>query len=229
MYQRYALPSLDRWFFRNPIRCWSTLTCLAPAASLTAHHAQAFHQHGAVGCGQLVPIQLAGIRHEAAHLRIVLGAVGHERQFVRGVELACPDRRDRDQAAWGGLLVQHFGPAVVGKNPLDKVLAQGQVVEPSLLLQWQQGKAVHDFAGEHAGAISLRHAMLIIYFHTKQAGTWRILLIRLDTNDKRPSCLRTGRLFCLEGRPSNTDGSTTINCMQPSNSWLPFALEKRGI
>ncbi len=48
-----------------------------------------------------------------------------------------------------------------------KVLAQGHVVEPALFLQRQQGEAVHDLAGEHAGAISLRHAMFIIHFHTE--------------------------------------------------------------
>ena len=60
------------------------------------------------------------------------------------MELACPDRRDRDQAAGRGLLVQHSGPALVGpvvlfdrQDLLDKVLAQRHVVEPAIFLQGQ--------------------------------------------------------------------------------------------
>ena len=40
-----------------------------------------------------------------------------------------------DQATGRGLVVQHLGPAIVGKDPLDEVLAQGHVVEPALLFQ----------------------------------------------------------------------------------------------
>ena len=36
--------------------------------------------------------------------------MGHERKLVGGVELACPERRDRDQAARRRLLIQHPGP-----------------------------------------------------------------------------------------------------------------------
>ena len=91
-YQGYALSSLDRWFFRNPItakgaarpvavhrvlrRCCTlcAFRCLAPAAALTAHHRKALHEHGPVfGC-QFVPIPLAGIGDEAAHLGVMLRA-----------------------------------------------------------------------------------------------------------------------------------------------------------
>ena len=78
------------------------------------------------------------------------------------------------RTAGGGLIFEHLRPAIVGpvalfdrQDPLDKVLAQRQVVEPALLLQGQQGKAVHDLAGEHPGAIALRHTVLIIHFHTE--------------------------------------------------------------
>ena len=37
-------------------------------------------------------------------------------------------------------------------------------------------EAAHDFTWKHAGAISLRHSMLIIHFHTEKARTWRSLL-----------------------------------------------------
>jgi LmbE family N-acetylglucosaminyl deacetylase len=57
--------------------------------------------------------------------------------------------------------------AIIGKDPLDEILAQRQVVEPALLFQGQEGKPVHDFAGEHAGAVALRHSVFIIHFHTK--------------------------------------------------------------
>jgi hypothetical protein len=48
----------------------------------------------------------------------------------------------------------------IGQDPLDEVLAQGQVVEPALLLQGQQRETVHDLAGEHARAVALGHAVL---------------------------------------------------------------------
>jgi hypothetical protein len=69
---------------------------LAPAASLTTHHTQALHEHGPILGGQFAPVPLARIGDEAAHLGVVFGAVGHQRQLVGGMELACPDRRDRD-------------------------------------------------------------------------------------------------------------------------------------
>jgi hypothetical protein len=53
------------------------------------------------------------------------------------------------------------------KHPFDEVLAQGQVVEPPFFLHGQEGKALHHFAGEHACTFSLRHSMLIIYFHAE--------------------------------------------------------------
>ena len=90
---------------------------------------------------------------------VIFRAVVHERQLVCCMEL--------DQAARRGLVVQHFGPAIVGKDPLDKVLTQRHVVEPALFFQGQQGKSVHQLARERAGAVSLRYSMLIIHFHTE--------------------------------------------------------------
>jgi len=46
----------------------------------------------------------------------------------------------------------------------------------------------HDLAGEHAGAVALRHAVLVVDLHPEQPRRRRILLIRLDKNDKNPSC-----------------------------------------
>jgi hypothetical protein len=124
------------------------------------------HEHGSIVGGQFVPIALARIGDEAAHLGVVLGAVGHEGELVCGVEL--------DQATRRWLLVEQLHPAIIGpvvlfdrQDPLDKVLAQRHIVQATLLLQRQQGEAVHDLAGEHAGAISLCHSMLIIHFHTE--------------------------------------------------------------
>jgi hypothetical protein len=135
------------------------LTCLAPAASLTTHHTQALHEHGPVLGGEFVPIPLAGVGDEAAHPGVVFGTMGHEGQLVGGMEL--------DQAAGGRLLLQHLRPAIVGKDPLDKVLAERHVVEPALLLKRQEREAVHDLPGEHARAVPLCHSMLIVHFHTK--------------------------------------------------------------
>jgi hypothetical protein len=79
------------------------------------HDTKAFHEHGPVLGGEFVPISLAGIGDEAAHLGVMLGAVRHEGELVGGMEL--------DQATGCGFSVEHLRPAVVGKDPLDKVLA----------------------------------------------------------------------------------------------------------
>ena len=72
------------------------------------------------------------------------------------------DGSARDQASRRGLVIQHLLPPKVGKNPLDEILAERHVVEPALLLQGQQRKAIHDLAGEHAGAVTLGHAVLVV-------------------------------------------------------------------
>ena len=88
-----------------------------------------------------------------------------------------------DQAAGRWLLVQHSGPcgravclrqtakrkawlSAVGpvvlfdrQDPLDRVLAQGHIVQAAFLLQWQKGEALHHRAGEHAGAVPLGHTV----------------------------------------------------------------------
>jgi hypothetical protein len=78
------------------------------------------------------------------------------------------------------------------KDPLDEILAKRHVVEPSFLLQGQQGKAVHDLAREHAGTVSLRHAVFIVDPNAEKTRRGRVLLIRLDANDKT-----SGRLSWL--------------------------------
>jgi hypothetical protein len=90
--------------------------------------------------------------HGARHRACLAG------QLVRGMELACPDRRDRDQAAWRfaapprssarrnrWLLVEHTSPcdrAVClrrncAANTRSKVLAKGHVVQPAFFFQGQ--------------------------------------------------------------------------------------------
>jgi hypothetical protein len=118
--------------------------------------------------------------HGARHRACLAG------QLVGGVEL--------DQTAGCGLLLQHSGPPIIGKDPRDKVLAQGQVVKATLLFHGQQGECVwlkphrvrlqHDLTGEHAGAVALSHAVLIVDFDPKQARRGAVLLTRLDTTDK---------------------------------------------
>ena len=133
---------------------------LGPGRFAYSHHAQALHEQGPVLSGESVPVPLARVSDKATHLGIVFGAVGHERQLVGGMEL--------DQATWRGLLIEHSRPAVIGKNPLDKILPQRQVVEPSFLLQWQQGEALNDLTGEHASAVALGHAVLFVDTDTEQ-------------------------------------------------------------
>jgi hypothetical protein len=108
------------------------------------------------------------------------------------------DRRDRDQAAGRGLLRQHLRPAIIGslasfemiKDPLDKALAQRQVVEPPFLLQRQKREAIPDLPRGHACAIPSRHAMFIVDADAKQPPRGRILLEGLDTNDIKTSPFR---------------------------------------
>ena len=120
------------------------MTGLAPAASLTAHHDQALPEHRPVLGGQFVPIPRAGIGDEAAHLGVVFRAVRHEGQLVGGVEAyqrtGSRGTASRSRTA-SPVFVQHLGPTVVGQDPLDKVLAQRQVVEPALLLEWEEREA----------------------------------------------------------------------------------------
>ena len=89
-----------------------------------------------------------------------------------------------DQTTGRGLLVQHLGPAIVGEHSLGKVLSQRHVVEPAFLLQRQQGEAVHDFTREHAGAVALSYAVLVIDLDQEETGRGRVLLIRRDADDK---------------------------------------------
>ncbi len=145
----------------------------------SAQHGEAFHQLSPIFDCQFVPIPLAGVRDEAAHIGVMLRTVRHQGQLVGGMEL--------DQAAGRWLLLQHLGPAIVGKDPLDEVLAEGHVVEPALLLQGQQGKAVHDLAGEHAGGVALRHAVFVIHLYPEQTRRGGVLFIGRDSNDKTSS------------------------------------------
>jgi len=82
------------------------------------------------------------------------------------------------------VILRHLCPAKVGKNPLDETLAQGQVVQPALLFEWQQRKPLHHRPREHAGARARGHAVLVVDFDAEQARRRRVLLVRLDTNDK---------------------------------------------
>ena len=85
---------------------------MAPAASLTAHHSKAYHEHGPVLGGEFVPIPLARVGDEAPYLGVVFRAVSHQRELVGSVEL--------DQAAGRRLLVRHLGPVeVVLTDPID--------------------------------------------------------------------------------------------------------------
>lgn len=67
----FCLSSPERCFFRKLIRCYSTLTCLAPTASLAAHDAEAFHEFGSIPGRNLFPVQLAGVGDEAAQIGVV--------------------------------------------------------------------------------------------------------------------------------------------------------------
>jgi len=82
----WILQDLTSSTWRQPkaptTRCWTRLTCLVPAAPLTAHHSEALHQLGAaLGC-QFVPVPLPCAGDQAAHLGVVLGAVIHQRQLT---------------------------------------------------------------------------------------------------------------------------------------------------
>jgi len=114
--------------------------------------------------------------------------VGHERQLVRRVELACPggDRWEaRDQAAGRRLLIQHLRPAVVGKHALDEILAQGHVIQPALFLHGQQREPLLERPGKHPHAVALGHAVLVVDLDAEQARGGRILFIRLYSNAKK--------------------------------------------
>jgi hypothetical protein len=67
--------------------------------------------------------------------------------------------RAPDTGLGGALVASAARSAVASKDPLDKLLVQRHVVEASFLLQGQQRKAVHDLAGERAGAVALGHAV----------------------------------------------------------------------
>jgi len=88
------------------------------------------------------------------------------------------------QAAGRWVVLQQLGPAVIGKEALDKVLAEGQVVEAALFLHWQQRKALYHLAGKYAGAGALGHAVFVVDFDTKQARRRRPLFIRVGAIDK---------------------------------------------
>ena len=42
----------------------------------------------------------------------------------------------------------------------------------------------HDLTREHAGAVALGHAVLVVDLYAKEARRGEVLFIRLDTNDK---------------------------------------------
>jgi len=114
---------------------------------------------GAIGCDQLLPGQGASLGDEAAKLLVVFGAVGHEGELVGG--------KKADEAARGRVTLWHLGPAIVGEDALDRVLAEGGV-EAALLFEGKQGKALHDSTGEDAGAGAAGVAVLIVRPHSKQ-------------------------------------------------------------
>jgi hypothetical protein len=135
---------------------------------LGAHHLQALHQHGPIlGC-QFVPVPLACVGDETAHLGVVLGLPVLVSLPGRAMSVRLPavwnlpvlEGPARDQAAGRRLLVQHLRPTPVGNDPLDEVLAEGHVVEPALFLQGQQREAVHHFSWEHARAVPLCYSVL---------------------------------------------------------------------
>ena len=70
------------------------------------------------------------------------------------------------------------------KDSLDKVLAKRHIVEPSLHLQRQQGEVVYDLAGEHAGAVALGHAVVVVDLDAEQTRRGGVLFIRRYLNDK---------------------------------------------
>jgi hypothetical protein len=71
-----------------------------------------------------------------------------------------------------------------GRDALDGIVTQVQVVEASFFLQRQQRKALLERAGKHAHAVALRHGMPVVDLDTEQARRGGILLLRLDSNDK---------------------------------------------
>ena len=89
----------------------------------------------------------------------MLRSGGHEGELVGSVKA--------DEAAGGRFGLEHLGPAVIGKDALDKVLAQREIIEAAFFFHWQEGQALHEGAGEHAGAVSLRYAMLAIHLDAK--------------------------------------------------------------
>ena len=74
-----------------------------------------------------VPVPLARVGDEAAHLVMMLGSMRHERELMGGMEPCQATRR--------GHLLEHLRPVIVGKDSLDKVLAEGHVVEAAFFLQ----------------------------------------------------------------------------------------------
>jgi hypothetical protein len=69
--------------------------------------------------------------------------VGHQRQLMGSVEL--------DEGARCRIFLLRACPAIVGKYPVDKALAQVRIVQAAFFLQGEQGKAFHHLTGKDAG------------------------------------------------------------------------------
>ena len=71
---------------------------LAPGA----HHSEALHEHGPILASEFIPVSLAGIGDEAAHIGVVFRAVGHQGQLV-----CCMERDQTARSAFvAGISVQ---------------------------------------------------------------------------------------------------------------------------
>jgi len=129
------------------------------------------HELRRVALAQFGALDALGVRDQSSQFGIGARRVRHQSQLVRGMK-----RHQRAGGPSGAAVGEQRAQPMVREHPLDEVLAQIRIVQPTLLFDRQIGQAADQRLGEQAAPIAHRHPRASIDAHPFHPATRRILL-----------------------------------------------------
>ncbi len=145
------------------------------------------HKQPLVFLVEILQGELLGAGHQHSHYAVMFNAMGEDQHLVFGMKV--------HQAPSALLFLKALPPPLKGEDPLDEILAELQIMKPTVLLNREKGEMLHKRPGEHPHPLFHGDSLFAIDLNTSHAAAGRpaleyeaaqVLLLQLPDPLARP-------------------------------------------